>query len=393
MKQKVQYPDFTEQLKAYKTRYNKTLMACLNSDHLSEKMFLSGEFPMQVIYEFIELYEEKYPERKQAFKKFFRRNDNGFSHHMAKIKCMSYMLDEKTVVRMSELMNKRNGIYMQLFSESNPVPHGASAYFGRDFWGRPRIMYYEIDSKSRLHPPYKTFFHEFGHALDSLMVRGSGFLSDRFRCTKQAEYKELSYDHSVNQICVNRVKTVYTKTIHEWAELDVQNDIIQAAMDLFQGRISGNSHRRYLNPTISSLKKYYIIDYTVHHLFLKSDGCEQLAGLSGKLYFEEISDLYHDVREVMNKTIFANYKNMIVLPKDLFGGITNNQLGGGHGSDYWFKGNRRINKVSREAFAGYFEYKTTITDSVFQKHLINPYQCMPNTEAALGAMLGVVLRK
>ena len=32
-------------------------------------------------------------------------------------------------------------------------------------------------------------------------------------------------------------------------------------------------------------------------------------------------------------------------------------------------------------------------DSVFQKHLINPYQCMPNTEAALGAMLGVVLRK
>ena len=95
----------------------------------------------------------------------------------------------------------------------------------------------------------------------------------------------------------------------------------------------------------------------------------------------------------MNKTIFANYKNMIVLPKDLFGGITNNQLGGGHSSDYWFKGNRRINKVSREAFAGYFEYKTTITDSVFQKHLINPYQCMPNTEAALGAMLGVVLRK
>ena len=58
MKQKVQYPDLTEQLRAYKTRYNKTLMACLNSDHLSEMMFLSGEFPMQVIYEFIELYEK-----------------------------------------------------------------------------------------------------------------------------------------------------------------------------------------------------------------------------------------------------------------------------------------------------------------------------------------------
>ena len=51
MKQKVQYPDFTEQLKAYKTRYNKALMACLNSDHLSEKLFFSGEFTMQVLYE------------------------------------------------------------------------------------------------------------------------------------------------------------------------------------------------------------------------------------------------------------------------------------------------------------------------------------------------------
>ena len=116
MKQKVQYPDLTDKLSAYKTRYNKALMACLNSDHLSEKLFFSGEFTMQVLYEFIELYEKKYPERKQAFKKFFRRNDNGFFHHMAKIKCMSYMLDEKTVVRMSELMNKRNGIYMQLFT-------------------------------------------------------------------------------------------------------------------------------------------------------------------------------------------------------------------------------------------------------------------------------------
>ena len=55
MKQKVQYPDLTEQLRAYKTRYNKTLMACLNSDHLSEKMFFSGEFPIQILCEFIEV--------------------------------------------------------------------------------------------------------------------------------------------------------------------------------------------------------------------------------------------------------------------------------------------------------------------------------------------------
>lgn len=94
-----------------------------------------------------------------------------------------------------------------------------------------------------------------------------------------------------------------------------------------------------------------------------------MESLAGRPYFDEIRDLYYDVAEVMNKKIFVNYKNMIVLPRDIFGGIANIQLGGGHSSDYWFRGNRRINKVSMEAFAGYCEYKAILSDPIFQDHL------------------------
>lgn len=45
---------------------------------------------------------------------------------------------------MTVLMKRRNGIYIGLFASVNPAPHGVSAYFERDSWGRPRIMYYDI---------------------------------------------------------------------------------------------------------------------------------------------------------------------------------------------------------------------------------------------------------
>lgn len=389
MNQGIQHSD--NALTIYREKYKKDLMACLNSGGLSEKMFFSTEFNVQMINEFVDLYEAMYPERKQAFELFFCKTAPSFLPHRTKIKCMCYMLDEEIIVKMAELMKKRKGIYIQLFSHANPAPQGASAYFGRDFWGRPRIMYYDIVGKSQLHPPYKTFFHEFGHALDALMVRGWGFLSDRFRYTSYAESNEINKDLRTQPFGVQRVKNKYTKTIHQWAEFDVKNCIVQTAVDLLSMRTDGRSRRRYLKPEISLLEKYRMADFVVHKLFLKPDGCRRLAMLSGeKPCGGAIHDLYADVAEVVNTRMLDNYKNMIVLPRDLFGGITNNQLGGGHGSAYWFKGKRRVNRVAREAFAGYFEYKTTIPDPDFQQKVINPHHCMANTVSALEAMRKVI---
>ena len=57
------------------------------------------------------------------------------------------------------------------------------------------------------------------------------------------------------------------------------------------------------------------------------------------------------------------------LARDIYGGITGDQVGGGHGHQYWFyeakdpevqklikKEGDRKTQISHEAFAGYFEY-------------------------------------
>ena len=140
-------------------------------------------------------------------------------------------------------------------------------------------MYYEIASKSELKPPYKTFFHEFGHAIDNLSKKG--------------------------------------------------------------GRPFGN----------------------------------------------EAKELYEDICTELNSHCLAAASGTPVLPKDLFGGITNNQVGGGHRNEYWFnKRGKRINKISREAFAGYFEYRLTMPDLVARQAVINPYSCFTYTSQALEKM-------
>lgn len=359
---------------------------------------------------FVSLYESRHPRDKAAFARFFRRTNPRFFLHIVCIKSMVYALDEAILGKMLALMRPWRGIYIELFSEKNPKKHGASAYFGRDFWGRARIRYYEIEKKQQLNPPYKTFFHEFGHALDDLSQRGRRFCSDRFRCTQEAE--KYCLNCTKDGIYLEKRKVVETKTIHEWAVFDVENYLVRTAFRLFQGEAEPEVQCR-------------MIHFVVYDLFLCPDGEEKLekinAGVkpekmnaaaefkqmiggaeNGKIkeikglaedYVGQIRVLYRELQKETEQKTLRNVRDTIVLAKDLFGGITNNQLGGGHGKEYWFTKKRRIREVSREAFAGYFEYRVTIADPVLQEMVINPYQCIPYTKAALEQMLEKIVRK
>lgn len=343
--------------------------------------------------DFVSRYEAEHPDREQAFRRFFCRTDKGFFQHIVNIKFMVYGLDEEIFMRMLKFMRPWRGIYIQIYSGKNPRKNGASAYFGRDFWGRARIRYYEIDKKRQLNPPYKTFFHEFGHALDDLSVRGRKFRSDRFQFTQEAE-KNCLRDKGVEGVFMDKVKVTETRTIHDWALFDVENYLVQTAVQLL-----GNTAKRTAPPA-----QYRVVHFVVYGLFLCPEGEEKLKsltenteycgeGLEGweREYVREIRELYEAIQRETGQKILNNVQDTIVLPKDLFGGITNNQLGGGHGKEYWFKKKRRIREVSREAFAGYFEYRATLSDPVFQEMVINPHNVMPCTKAALEGMLREIL--
>ena len=81
-----------------------------------------------------------------------------------------------------------------------------------------------------------------------------------------------------------------------------------------------------------------------------------------------IKEIYDGIQTETNNRL-ADQDNICNLAKDIYGGITGDQVGGGHGHKYWFyekddlevklfikKEGDRKEQVSKEAFAGYFEY-------------------------------------
>ncbi len=379
-------------MREWKRRYEASFLTCMNSDAGScHALFMEPEFTMEMAARFVGWYETCYPERGKAFDWFFRKTDPQLSEPMGKLRCMTYMLDEAIVLRMTEAMKLPGGIYMEMSPDKNPRRGGASAYFGRDFFRRPRIRYYEIEAKGRLSPPYKTFFHEFGHGLDDMGKRGRGFYSDRFSFTQEAGQNRLRYDEEKGRLVMDSPCAMYSKTIHQWMAFDVENHIIRMAYERISEGGGGHSRQRYLSPGIGPKVQLELVEYVTYQLFLQPDG-RGMDALRGHRYEAEIRDLYQDIQEITNQEILKNAFGMIVLPKDLFGGITNNQLGGGHSGDYWFGKFGRKREVSREAFAGYFEYRTTVPDDGMKEQVINPHHCIHYTVKALEEMLVQLLK-
>lgn len=370
-------------LERYKRKYEQALI-CAGDPPL----FGPNAFPLQAVYEFVGLYETRYPERKGALANFFREVDAEFLEHMIKIKCMVYMLEEKAARKMAGFMKRKRGIFIKMFFEKNTAKGGAQAFFTHTFLGKPKIMYYEIASKSELKPPYKTFFHEFGHAIDNLSKRGFGYYSDTFKHSQKAGKKNLIYDSRLGAYSIGTTTGIYKKTIHEWACLDLENMLIQVAYDLMKKNITSMpDKRRYLSPASTPLIQFQAASYAIYGLILCWDGAKKVNGLWGRPFGIEAKELYEDICTELNGHCLVAASGTPVLPKDLFGGITNNQVGGGHRNEYWFnKRGKRINKISREAFAGYFEYRLTMPDLVARQAVINPYSCFTYTSQALEKM-------
>lgn len=119
--------------------------------------------------------------------------------------------------------------------------------------------------------------------------------------------------------------------------------------------------------------------------FFVWDGDERVKNFS-----DEKKKLYDHIKKEINKKLKSEYR-IPCLPSDIFGGITGDQLGGGHPKDYWFyiegkqKGKRK-SVISMEAFAGFFEYT-----ALNLEFAINPDNILHYTVLALNKMLNQIL--
>jgi arsenate reductase-like glutaredoxin family protein len=351
-------------LKEYKDAY----YVSYNTGIKTAKNIFEG-FTAQQVYEYIYLYESRYPERERAFQNFFRKADiDLYLDDILKMKCMTYMLKNENITRkMLEYMGEEKGIYIKISDEPGTAYYTSSLLEGR-FINYPHIV--EVRGYN---PVYKTYFHEFGHSIDHAFGGKKGYYSETFRNTQKAEEYTLTFNEEIKKVEVLKKERVLNKTIHEWAEFDVRNCLIETACAILNIK-STNTYEDIL------LAQKVINDY-----FFVYNGELRLGANS-----ENIKNIYDKIKEDTEKK-FATEHRIPRLPSDIFAGITGAQIGGGHGKDYWFytdgkqKGERKT-EVSMEAFAGYFEYTTLGIESA-----INPENVLHHTVLALEEMLKQIL--
>ncbi len=351
-------------LKEYKDAYN----VSYNTGIKTVKNIFES-FTAQQAYEYIYLYEIRYPERERAFQNFFRKaNVDLYLDDILKMKCMTYMLKNESITKkMLEYMGEDNGIYIKISDEQDTAVYTWSLLEGR------YINYTHIVETRKYNPAYKTYFHEFGHSIDHAFSGEKRYYSEIFKNSQRAEEYTLTFNDETKKLEIVKKEGIFNKSIHEWAEFDVRNCLIETVCE----KLNQKSNNTY----VDILLALEVID----GCFFVWDGEERVKELSN-----DSQELYSKIKsQINNKLISEN--EIPLLPSDIYGGITADQLGGGHPINYWFhtkgasKGNRK-RIISMEAFAGFFEYTALNLQSS-----INPENLLYYTVKALGGMLNQIL--
>lgn len=364
----------------------------LAEEATAEKTKLFREISLDSVRELVRWCEKMYPEREKAFTRFYQEADKRFEEHLLKIKYMVYLLDEPVAKAMIRLIERQKDFMFLVDDEEG------SARFKRNAWGKSCICYKKISKTASYQPPYKTFFHEFGHAMDALIENkfpGKNFYSDRFVHAQQAEKKRVVQVDG-KRLIMEKCREAGLRTIHQWAEWDLENSLLQCSLDLLQGRIDGSHSAEYVG--LSAGCQFELLEKVVYDLFLVWNGRERFKTIcqaSGMAARQPLTGLYLDVKTEMERGL-VTARGIPALPRDIFGGLTGNQIGGGHSVEYWYRTKglcrgRRINQISREAFAGYFEYRVLGLDRKIP--VIDPGGRLPCMVKALEEMLKQVIGK
>lgn len=350
---------------------------------------------------FVAAFEEENPRYRTAFRNFFypeaeqEGNWNTDQDHIQRIQYMIYMLEEPAREAMVRAVENHPEFHMRA-----GMPGGAAFSAGkrRRCW----MDYGSLDQASRYKPPYKTFFHEFGHGLDwfagkkeggfwgwfPFFWRRKGSLSRRFYSTQTAEICRLE-EGPGQELVIRRQEKTCRKTIHQWALLDLENALNRCAYELLTGRIQGRHAGLYREAVAAgTVSGYRLATRAIYDLFLTWNGALRLGLLRRSAVAGEkdaLTGLYLDMKAEMERGLLTP-GGVPALPRDLYGGLTGNQIGGGHPTDYWYRvrgifRGRRKREISGEAFAGYFEYRVLgLLEAV---PLADPRGLMPHTVRAL----------
>jgi len=375
-----------------------------NNNHLQPSITKSGSnalttFTQPMIDEYLYLYEIYYPDRVRAFNHFARKEINGqFSAEVKIFQFMTYMLvEDKYTKKITEIMSKKRSFYLEVNNHSSqntvaPVTVGGVTTNVITAKGEPsnfnsaanRLTMTDIVVQSGYSIPYHVFFHELGHAVDYYITSKKKFYSEIFVCELQEKLPSLSAN-AINMIVYSFTTIKAKKTIQDWATSDVENLLY---------RVGADEVNTSVDPVVTALSsgdKLSILTVVINDYFLRGDGMYTITTVTDAATLS----IYNGIVAKASVEL-QNQHNIANIAGDIYQGTTGNQIGTGHSFDYWYydtndnevvKGTKKVgdrkNEISKEAFAGFFEYKV-----MGVSYGITPARkTLPNTIAALEALM------
>ncbi len=312
--------------------------------------------------EFLYLYELYYPDRKMLYDEFSKIPDAGQYLNYAKtLRFMTYMLpkDEHVIKILNLMVPGKYSLEVNEIAQTDP---NYNALF-QSSEEKGKVIINNIEKAKDYVIPFKSFFHESGHAADYFAGPENEFLSTNFRYSSyELEAKTTLAGNTI--VLIHDSKGKQAKTIHEWAESDVRNELYEVGVNFLNDPANLHSYQ------VTAQDKQRYLKIVVEDYFFSGIGKTKYDFIknSSITHFKIIKEIYDGIQvETSNK--LANQDSIANLARDIYGGITGDQVGGGHGHQYWFyeakdpevqklikKEGDRKTQISHEAFAGYFEY-------------------------------------
>ncbi len=312
--------------------------------------------------EFLYLYELYYPDRKMLYDEFSRIPDGGpYLNYAKTLRFLTYILpkDEHVIKILNLMVPGKCTLEVDEIAQTDP---NYNAFFQHSE-EKGKVVINNIEEAKDYVIPFKSFFHELGHAADYFAGPEKEFLSKNCRYSSdELEAKTTLAGNTI--VLIHDSKGKQAKTIHEWAESDVRNELYAAGVDFLNNPANLQSYQA----TAQDKQRYLKI--VVEDYFFSGIGKSKYDSIKhlNMTYFQIIRKIYDGIKLEMDKRL-ANQDSIANLARDIYGGITGDQVGGGHGHYYWFyekddpevkklikrEGDRK-KQISHEAFAGYFEY-------------------------------------
>ena len=313
--------------------------------------------------EFLYLYELYYLDRKMVYDEFNKIPDAGqYSDYAKTLRFLTYMLPKDEHIK--KILNIMvPGVFSLKLDNIAPTAPNHNAFFSHSILRTGKIVINNVEKAKDYVIPFKSFFHELGHAIDFFAGSGNKFFSMYFQYTS---YEFVTRTELSGSMLVRTYdsKGEQAKTIHEWAENDVRNELYEVGIDFLNDPANLQSFQ------ITAQDKQDYLKIVIEDYFFNGTGADKYkaASKSKSSSLMIVAEIYAGIQVEMNSRL-TDQDHISNLAKDIYGGITGDQVGKGHGHGYWFyeeddlevklfikKKGARKEKVSKEAFAGYFEY-------------------------------------